>query len=48
MPTRSKLATAVSLASVRAGELGAVFYPGGHSPLRELIEDAQSIALITR
>ena len=34
------------LSSVKAGDFDAVFYPGGHGPLWDLAEDAQSIALI--
>ena len=40
------LANTVVLASVRAEDFDAVFYPGGHGPLWDLAEDAQSIALI--
>ncbi|MDZ7864602.1 type 1 glutamine amidotransferase domain-containing protein [Acidovorax sp.] len=40
------LAKTVVLASVRAEDFDAVFYPGGHGPLWDLAEDAQSIALI--
>ncbi len=43
-----QLATTVPLASVRAGDFDAVFYPGGHGPLWDLAEDAQSIALIEK
>ncbi|MDA8522694.1 type 1 glutamine amidotransferase domain-containing protein [Acidovorax sp. NCPPB 4044] len=40
------LASTVRLDSVQAGDFDAVFYPGGHGPLWDLAEDAQSIALI--
>ncbi len=40
------LATTVPLSSVKAADFDAVFYPGGHGPLWDLAEDAQSIALI--
>lgn len=42
------LAYTVVLASVRAQDFDAVFYPGGHGPLWDLAEDAQSIALIEK
>lgn len=45
---QQQLATTVPLASVRAGDFDAVFYPGGHGPLWDLAEDAQSIALIEK
>jgi putative intracellular protease/amidase len=40
------LAQTLKLADVDAGDYDAVFYPGGHGPLWDLAEDAQSIALI--
>jgi putative intracellular protease/amidase len=40
------LANTITLASVRAGDYDAVFYPGGHGPLWDLAEDRDSIALI--
>ena len=43
---RSVLANTVALSSVDAGDFDAVFYPGGHGPLWDLAEDADSIALI--
>ncbi|SFD80214.1 type 1 glutamine amidotransferase domain-containing protein [Paracidovorax konjaci] len=43
---RKALASTVRLDSVQAGDFDAVFYPGGHGPLWDLAEDAQSIALI--
>lgn len=42
------LATSLPLAQVRAEDLDALFYPGGHGPLWDLAEDATSIALIER
>ncbi len=42
------LANTVVLASVRAEDFDAVFYPGGHGPLWDLAEDALSIALIEK
>lgn len=42
------LANTLVLASVRPGDFDAVFYPGGHGPLWDLAEDAQSIALIEK
>lgn len=42
------LANTVALASVRAEDFDAVFYPGGHGPLWDLAEDALSIALIEK
>jgi putative intracellular protease/amidase len=43
---RSALAATVPLSTVDVGEFDAVFYPGGHGPLWDLAEDADSIALI--
>ncbi len=43
---QKQLANTVTLASLRADDFDAVFYPGGHGPLWDLAEDAQSIALI--
>jgi putative intracellular protease/amidase len=40
------LANTVALASVKADDYDAVFYPGGHGPLWDLAEDQNSIALI--
>lgn len=34
------------LAEIAAGDFDAVFYPGGHGPLWDLAEDADSIALV--
>lgn len=40
------LASTRRLAEVQAADYDAVFYPGGHGPLWDLAEDANSIALI--
>jgi putative intracellular protease/amidase len=40
------LARTVPLARVRAEDHDAVFYPGGHGPMWDLVDDATSIALI--
>ncbi|MBD3886710.1 type 1 glutamine amidotransferase domain-containing protein [Phormidium tenue FACHB-886] len=40
------LANTLKLSSVSAADYDAVFYPGGHGPLWDLAEDADSIALI--
>lgn len=40
------LATTVPLSTVNAAEFDAVFYPGGHGPLWDLAEDADSRRLI--
>src|SRR5690606_36941221 len=42
------LASTVPLGQVHADDFDAVFYPGGHGPLWDLAEDAQSIALIEK
>jgi putative intracellular protease/amidase len=43
---QAALASTVRLSSISAGDYDAVFYPGGHGPLWDLAEDADSIALI--
>jgi putative intracellular protease/amidase len=43
---QSILANTLKLSSVSADNYDAVFYPGGHGPLWDLAEDADSIALI--
>ena len=43
---QQSLADTVPLASVSASDFDAAFYPGGHGPLWDLAEDADSIALI--
>lgn len=40
------LANTLKLSEVKAEDFDAVFYPGGHGPLWDLANDAQSIALI--
>ena len=43
---QAALASTVILSSVKADDFDAVFYPGGHGPLWDLANDADSIALI--
>ncbi|MEL6197936.1 MAG: type 1 glutamine amidotransferase domain-containing protein [Pseudomonadota bacterium] len=43
---QAQLDATLPLAEVEAGDYDAIFYPGGHGPLWDLVEDAQSIALI--
>ena len=43
---QAQLASTKRLGSVRSSDFDAVFYPGGHGPLWDLAEDAQSKALI--
>lgn len=43
---QAELASSLKLADISAGDFDAVFYPGGHGPLWDLTEDADSIALI--
>ena len=43
---QTALASTVVLSSVKADDFDAVFYPGGHGPLWDLANDADSIALI--
>ncbi len=40
------LANTLKLAGVKAASYDAVFYPGGHGPLWDLVDDPNSIALI--
>jgi putative intracellular protease/amidase len=40
------LANTTNLADVNASDFDAVFYPGGHGPMWDLVNDAQSINLI--
>lgn len=40
------LANTVPLSGMQAGQFDAVFYPGGHGPVWDLAEDADSIRLI--
>ncbi len=43
---QAALASTAMLASVASDDYDAVFYPGGHGPLWDLAEDADSIALV--
>jgi len=43
---QAQLAATERLGSVRSSDFDAIFYPGGHGPLWDLAEDAQSKALI--
>ena len=43
---QSALAETVKLSTLAASKFDAVFYPGGHGPLWDLVSDASSIALI--
>jgi putative intracellular protease/amidase len=43
---RAELAHTVKLSEVKAENFDAVFYPGGHGPLWDLAESADSVALI--
>ncbi len=43
---KSALANTARLADMRAADFDAVFFPGGHGPLWDLYQDADSIALI--
>lgn len=45
-PAQSDLANTVVLSTVSADGFDAIFYPGGHGPLWDLAEDADSIKLI--
>ncbi|ACZ22439.1 putative intracellular protease/amidase [Sanguibacter keddieii DSM 10542] len=42
-----RLAAVVDVASVRAADFDAVFYPGGHAPMEDLAVDTTSGALMT-
>jgi len=43
---QAKLTQTLPLAGVNAADFDAVFYPGGHGPLWDLVNDAYSLALI--
>ncbi|MEZ8095292.1 type 1 glutamine amidotransferase domain-containing protein [Photobacterium swingsii] len=43
---QQQLANTLKLADVSAKDFDAIFYPGGHGPLWDLVDDADSIALI--
>lgn len=45
-PLKQKLAHTLKLSDVKASDYDAVFYPGGHGPLWDLVQDTNSIALI--
>jgi len=45
-PLKQKLAHTLKLSDVKASDFDAVFYPGGHGPMWDLIKDTNSIALI--
>ncbi|WP_136255890.1 type 1 glutamine amidotransferase domain-containing protein [Onishia niordana] len=42
----AQLATTHRLADIKADDYDAIFYPGGHGPLWDLVDDADSIRLI--
>jgi len=44
---KQKLAHTLKLSGVKAADYAAVFYPGGHGPLWDLVNDPHSIALIS-
>jgi len=44
--TKTLLANTHKLADINAADFDAVFYPGGHGPLWDLTDNAESIALI--
>jgi putative intracellular protease/amidase len=46
LEAQQALANTVRLESIDAADFDAVFYPGGHGPLWDLAEDADSITLI--
>ena len=43
---QAKIATTVQLSSLNENDFDAVFYPGGHGPLWDLTDNADSITLI--
>ena len=45
-PLKQKLAHTLKLKEVKASDYDAVFYPGGHGPMWDLVQDTNSIALI--
>ena len=45
-PLKNKLAHTLKLSTVKAADYDAVFYPGGHGPLWDLVNDTNSIALL--
>lgn len=46
--TKEKIANTKVLAAMNPDDFDAVFYPGGHGPLWDLVNDANSIALIEK
>lgn len=46
--SQAALASTVKLADVDAGQFDAVFYPGGHGPLWDIVSDAHSIDIIEK
>lgn len=46
LPSQQQLATTLKLDSINSGDYDAVFYPGGHGPLWDLSESADSKAII--
>jgi putative intracellular protease/amidase len=45
-PLKQKLAHTLKLRDVKASDYDAVFYPGGHGPLWDLVKNTNSIALL--
>lgn len=45
-PAQKALSQTIKLADVKAGDHDTVFYPGGHGPMWDLAESADSIALL--
>ena len=45
-PLKQKLAHTLKLSDVNASDYDAVFYPGGHGPLWDLVKNTNSIALL--
>lgn len=45
-PLKQKLAHTLKLSDLKAADYDAVFYPGGHGPLWDLVKDTNSMALL--
>jgi putative intracellular protease/amidase len=45
-PLKQKLAHTLKLSDVKAADFDAVFFPGGHGPMWDLVKDTNSIALL--
>ena len=45
-PLKQKLAHTMKLSEIKASDFDAMFYPGGHGPMWDLVKDTNSIALI--